>query len=245
MNFVMNKQQRAERLTKRTLLTKTTPRPLRVCPFKEEQMDHPLYKEEIREFVEDFLEHRDEVINLRAQEGIDEQPRAYEYFSNFIRKVGLSIEQIRRECELIFLDEYSLDQEDRVPLKSTADFFSAEERVVGSPFVVFIRPPTWEVECADPFFPSLSFECFDRYLLKGFSFSEDIHGESFCGAVFDRQTLYTWSRKRSKCKLAEDLQEELEQIDHLIKEKMDLTHFSYNHSVSLINQLDFCIYEKQ
>lgn len=251
MHFVMNKQQRAERLTRRTLLSKTTPRPLMVCPFKKEQMDHPFYKEEIKEFVEDFLEHRDEVINLRAKETIDEQPRAYEYFSNFIRKVGLNVEQLKAECEIVFLDEYSLDQEDRLPLKSTSDFFLEEQRVVTSNFVVFIRPPTWDVECADPFFPSLSFECSDasskknRYQLKGFSFSEDIHGESFCGAVFDRQTLYTWSRKRPKCQLAEDLQEELEQIDHLMKEKMDLTDFSYNHSISLINHLDFCIYEKQ
>ena len=251
IHFVMNKQQRAEKLTRRTLLMKKKPKPLMVWPFKQEQIDHPFYKEEIKEFVEDFLEHRDGVINLRAQERIDEQPRAYEYFSNFIRKVGLNLEQLKAECEIVFLDEYSLDQEDRVPLKSTSDFLLEEQRVVSSNFVVFIRPPTWDVECADPFFPSLSFECSDaslkknRYLLKGLSFSQDIDGESFCGAVFDHQTLYTWSRKRPKCQLAEDLQEELEQIDHLLKTKGDLTDFSYNHSVSLINYLDFCIYEKQ
>lgn len=250
LNYFYDHGPRSDRLTRKTL--EEGKGPVRLpFPFQTPEDIPPGTSQQ--EIVR-FFDFRDTSINLRATDGAYELPTCIEYFENYLRRMGHTIESIKNDLKVIFLQ--SLKEDEEIEIFLTDAFFeeTADRQLgVANPpkHVMFLRDRNWKIDKDNYFVPSfeLTARTVDKqvsYRLKSVTYLNNPQ-------VMDYSTLmiqpsgegFKWSREYKTPSWEGDVQSSLQALADLIEKKeLRGEHFSaLRIDAGLVENTDCCIYE--
>lgn len=250
MNYFYDYGPRSDRLTRKTL--EENKRPV-ILPFPFQTPEDIPSGTSQQEIIR-FFDFRDSSINLRAADHASELPTCIEYFENYLRRMGHTMESIQNDLKVIFFQNYKKDEE--IDIFLTDAFFAqttgSQLGVTNPPkYVMFLRDRNWKVDQDNYFVPS--FELIARaverqvsYRLKSVIYIKN-------AVLMDYATLmiqpsgegFKWSRESRTPTWEGNVESSLHALKELIEKKVLEEHHLSDLRIDagLVENTDCCIYE--
>lgn len=253
-----DQERRGKELTQKTLEKVRSPKKLALarCPFTIEELQVQGRSEDQEALRVAHLENLLSEANIREPLDPLDQPRGYEYLTNFLRQCGFSLESLpsyidvvvlkkgdippREEASKLFMEPTALSEviEKSKPSNTLADV------------LIFTREPTWDpFESPSYFFNTkltLENEKGEKalYRLKAITFKTSAPDMPYSCRFFQENDCFEWSFLNSQIRRYPAFFHEIQGCEKELLQSKRISKIGRITMMSLVKLFDSCFYER-
>lgn|GEM_PF-2241537 len=257
-SLLSDQERRCKELTQKTLEKVKSPKKLALarCPFTFMELEvqgRTKDQEALRvAHLEDLLREA----NIREPVNALDQPRGYEYLTNFLRQCGYSLESLPSYIDVVVLkkgdippiEEASKLFMEPTPLSEVIEKSKASNKLAD--LLVFTREPTWDpLESSSYFFNTkLVVENAKGqkalYRIKAITFKISAPNMPYSCRFFEENDCFEWSFLNSKIRHYPAFFDEIKACEKELLESKRISKIGRITMMSLVELVDTCFYER-